>query len=154
MKLRIALLSGVALFVVTTAHAGFGDSLGGSVGGKAGKVVGKTVDSAASAALIDDLNKDIQKKNCRFKDGKTEFDTTCSLSEVASIISKHRSAIENVFGKKVRISITANAKDRSLAYTRARNVRDNLSGSVSWWRINYTGVQSGSNNLSISAQKY
>lgn len=156
MKLKIATLSVLSLFVFSSAAFAFG-GIGktiGSEGGKAGKIAGKAADTAGSMALIDSLNKDLEKQGCQFKDSTTDSETTCSMSEVASIISKHRSAIENIFGKKVRIDVTASANEKSLANTRGRNIRDQLSSSVSWWRINWNGVKDGTNNLKIVANKY
>ena len=150
MKLRITTLSIVASFALATAaYAGFGSSIGGA-GGKIGKNVGKAVDSAASSALISDLNKKIAAEGCRFKDATTDFETTCSLSKVNSIISKHRSAIENVFGKRVYITVHANGNTNSLASARARNVRNTLN--VNWWRVN-TRYSKGGDGLTITAHK-
>ncbi len=151
MKFQITLFSLLTLFIGVHAHAGFGNV--GGLGGKVGKNVGKAADTVGSTIVIDQLNKDISAQGCSFKNASTESETTCSMGKVASIINKHRSAVENVFGKRVRLEITANAADRSLANKRARNVRDDLAGSVSWWRINYRGA-TGGNGLNIIAKKY
>ncbi len=151
MKFHITLFSLLTLFIGVHAYGGFGNI--GGLGGNAGKNIGKSLDTAGSMVVIDQLNKDIRKEGCRFKNATTENETTCSMSKVAGIINKHRSAVENVFGKRVRLEVTANAADRSLANKRARNIRDDLSGSVSWWRINYRGA-TGGDGLEVMAKKY
>jgi len=148
MKLRIATLSVLSLFVFAAGAYAYGIPGAPSSVNKAVKEVGST-------AVLDQLNKDLSKQGCNFKNADTDFETNCNFSKVASTINKHRSAIENVFGKKVRVNITAFGNKDYLANKRARNVRDNLVAQtgMNWWRVNWNGVKGSSNNISFKASK-
>lgn len=108
------------------------------------------VKEAGRTAVVEDTNKKIRKKNCRFTNSTTEYETTCNLDSVIQDMQKTRDALKGTtLANSVRVTVTAHAKDRSLGYKRAENVRDKLRNRFSWWNYNVSKMVDGTNKLDI-----
>lgn len=109
------------------AHA-FGISLPSS-GTQAESVTKKVVGKSLEAGINDSL----KKKNCKFKNGSTETETTCDLNAIVNDLKSWRNGLEASIANDVDINIEASATTSDLAWKRVSAVQDVLKAKISWW---------------------
>lgn len=125
------------------AHAGFP-----SVGSVTKNVVSDAVDMGKHKVIQDEINKELGKQSCQFKDSKTHTDLTCDFNKVIDVITSRKSVVEGLGQGTVYTYIeTIGSKDNR--YDRKNHLRDLAESKLSWTRLSINDIEGSSNNVKV-----
>lgn len=125
------------------AHAGFP-----SVGSVTKGAVNDAMDMGKHKVIQDEINKELGKQNCQFKDSKTHTDLTCDFNKVIDVIASRKSVIEGLGQGTIYTYIeTIGSKDNR--YDRRNHLRDLSESRLSWTRLSVNDIEGITNNVKV-----
>ena len=142
---KVYVLALVVTFVSMAglAHAGFP-----SAGSMTKTVVNDAVDMGKHKVLEDEINQELGKQSCQFKDNNTHTDLTCDFNKVIDVITSRKSMIEGLEQGTVYTYIeTIGSKDNR--YDRKNHLRDLAESKLSWTRLSINDIESSTNNVKV-----
>ncbi len=124
-------------------HAGFP-----SVGSVTKNVVNDAVDMGKHKVIQDEINKEIGKQSCQFKDNNTHTDLTCDFNKIIDVITSRKSVIESLGQGTIYTNIEV-IGSKDTRYDRKNHLRDLSESKLSWTRLSINDIEGSTNNVKV-----
>lgn len=131
----------VAVLMAASAHAI-------SMKGIAKDATSKAVDTAKNKALESEINNELKKFDCKFKDASTHTDLTCDFNQVIDVISKRKGPLEALDLATVYTHIkVVGTKDNR--YQRENHLEDVANIKLSWANVDAMSIEGKDNDVDV-----
>ena len=141
-------ISVLALIVTLISMAGIVHAGLPSVGSVTNKATDEAVDMGKHKALENEINNELKKQSCQFKDNNTHTDLNCDFDKVLNVISSRKTMIEGLDQGTLytNIEVTGSKDNR---YDRQSYLQDKANSKLSWARVSTNSVEGKDNNIKV-----